>query len=170
MGLRNSDELRLKVMELRPLPGGRRRSIRDITEELARQGIHVSRNSVHKILVEGESERHEAAIEVVKEQVRKHVTSDLDVLDELQQGNLKAWRDMAPRPGHDGSPTLPEGVTLRDWVALGREAREVTETRFRLCGLDPNKSGDVAAVELLTDEQLEAELAEARAIASAAAG
>lgn len=59
-------------------------SNRQIEETLASQGIKLSRTSIGNIIKENRQERSEQTREVVKEHVKKTVTTDLDILQEMR--------------------------------------------------------------------------------------
>jgi hypothetical protein len=119
-------------------------SIRQIQTILDSQGIKLSSATIGNLVKSNRDERAGMTKEVVTEHIKKTVTTDLEILEDMRN-QLNDLRN---------SPDLKVGQKL---MCIDR-LNKVIDTRLKFSGAgDPDKDDDLGG---LTDEELEAELRE----------
>jgi hypothetical protein len=160
------------ILELRVDPETRdRRGCRAISRILAeKHGRVIHFTQVARILKARREERQEIAQEVTRDRLQHSLTRDLDTLDEVLQTELEVWRAAKPKINEsDDGPVIDtqSDAPLKDWRGLGQEIRETLTLRMKLSGAGP-QSGTADDLTNMTDEQLAAELEQARRVAASA--
>lgn len=113
-------------------------SCRQIAEELARDGIEISHNSVARCLRGQRKERAEQTKSIVREHIRITVPTDLEILQEIRD-QLNIWRK-------DDSLRVSERLMVIDRL------NKVIDTRLKFSGAGEPDDDEFAG---MSDEDLE---------------
>ena len=167
---KRTPDLEAKVIAAQVDANGVRRGSRAIAAELQSQGIEISFATVARILKAEREERTEARKDVLRDKLEGSLTSDLDVVEEVLQGNLEVWRAGKPllvkNEAGEIVPFIP--MAVRDWTGVSKQITSLVALRMELLGVSgKDQPAAGGGPEDLTDDELDERLAHLGTVADA---
>lgn len=123
---------------------------RQIAEIMADEGVSVSASTIARLLAGVRKERAETSREVVRERLREHVLSDLDIL-QVTRDQLNCWRRNLQE---DGKTPIDPPLRIGERLLIIDRLRGVIAERLKAGGVtEDDKTIRIQVVDPDEDEE-----------------